>query len=497
MKAITSPSTYLRRNNSWVLIVTITFIVFKWVLNVMPDSTMVPVVYLHYAKWISFFKTVGALVLLCSPIILYAHFYSVLKERFSKYIFWALSAVVLLGCPLLLSSGNIASLLIPSEVTMMPEVVGMNALVLSVLAVLTQPSSWLVSKLSFASLSSNLTPTRIIVGLLFILSIHGTLRIKMVNGEEMGFLMLWLQNILVLAFYYLFFKINHEYLIQKIFKQKGVVYYFFAFLGLMMLFYLPLALIYYFLPGFRTFLNYNLADTWIGDGKRAYWAIYSGTITGFMIMTIPLAILVEWFTQANSIVKLRGEKSATELSLLKQQINPHFFFNTLNNVYAMSLTNDKNTSQGILQLSDLMRYVIYKGQEEKVSLALEVKYIEDYLDLQKLRLHKTLDFRFEKEIEDDDKAIAPLLFIILIENAFKHGIEGAERQSYLHLKLTQSENTLYFSCYNSVEEGSAVTESGLGLRNLRRRLELLYPGRHDLAIQEYPDSYRADLSIQL
>lgn len=496
MKSNTSLTTYLTQNNSWVLLVTITFIVFKWVLNVMPDSTMTPVVYLHYAKWITFFKTVGALILIFSPIVLYAHFYSFLQQRFSKSVFWTMSAFLLIGYPVLVSYTNM-SFLIPSEVTMMPEVVGMNGLVLSVLAVFTQPGNWLVSKLSFYSLSKILTPTRIILGLLLVLSIQGTLRIKMVNGEEMGFLLLWVQNVFLLAFYYLFFKINHEYLIQIIFKEKGVVYYFFAFLGLMMLFYIPMMLIYYFLPGFRTFLNYNLADTWIGDGQRAYWAIYSGTITGFMIMTIPLAILVEWFTQANSIIKLKGEKSQTELSLLKQQINPHFFFNTLNNVYAMSLTNDKSTSQGILQLSDLMRYVIYKGQEETVSLNDEVKYLEDYLDLQKLRLHKNLDLRFEKEIEVGETAITPLLFIILVENAFKHGIEGAEGEGYLHLALKQAGRKVSFSCYNSVETGGPEKTPGLGLKNLRRRLELLYPDRHNLSIEEYPDSYRVDLTIQL
>jgi len=380
---------------------------------------------------------------------------------------------------------------------MLSEVVAMNGLVLGVLSIATEPDGWLVSKMSFSNLSKVLSPTKIILTILFFMSIYGTMQIKMVNGETTPFLELWIQNVVVLSLYYVFFRINHEYLIKKIFKQKGVVYYLFSFLGLMLLFYLPMVAIYYFLPGFKSFLSYKLAADWVGERPQAFYAIFSATITGLMIMTIPLAILVEWFTQENKIDKLQGEQTETELSLLKQQINPHFFFNTLNNVYAMSLTKDEHTSEGILQLSDLMRYVIYKGQEKAVSLSEEVKYIDDFLELQKLRLHKNLDLQFEKTIEDEEIRIPPLLFIILVENAFKHGIEGAEGDSYLHIHLSQNKSKLVFSCKNSLEQGTLSTESGLGLTNLKRRLELLYPEKHKLEIEEYLDSYRAVLTIDL
>lgn len=380
---------------------------------------------------------------------------------------------------------------------MLSEVVAMNGLVLGVLSVATEPSGWLVNKMSFNNLSKVLTPTKIILIILFFMSIYGTMQIKVVNGESAPFFELWLQNLVVLSLYYVFFKINHEYLIKHIFKQKGIVYYLFSFLGLMMLFYLPMVLIYYFLPGFKSFLSYKLASDWVGEQPQAFYAIFSATVTGLMIMTIPLAIMVEWFTQENKIERLQGEKSETELNLLKQQINPHFFFNTLNNVYAMSLTKDEHTSEGILQLSDLMRYVIYKGQEESVAIADEVKYIEDFLELQKLRLHKNLDLRFEKNLKNEGASITPLLFIILVENAFKHGIEDSEKESYLHLYLEQDKNRLMFSCENSVDGSKVKRKPGLGLNNLRRRLELLYPGQHSLKIEEFPDRYRAVMTIDL
>lgn len=485
---------YLTRNNSWILVVMITFIVFKWVLNVIIDNGP-PMIYLHYEKWILFFKTTGVLLLIFSPIILFTHFKNYFKENLGTVVFWLVSGVVLLGWPLVLGSTGISDPIMP--VRMLSEVVAMNGLVLGVLSIATEPDGWLVSKMSFSNLSKVLTPNKLILTILFFLSIHGTMQVKMVNGETTPFLELWIQNLIVLALYYVFFRINHEYLIKNIFKQKGVVYYLFSFLGLMLLFYLPMVAIYYILPGFKSFLSYKLATDWVGERPQAFYAIFSATITGLMMLTIPLAILVEWFTQENKIDKLQGEQTETELSLLKQQINPHFFFNTLNNVYAMSLTKDEHTSEGILQLSDLMRYVIYKGQEKAVFLSEEVKYIEDFLELQKLRLHKNLDLQFEKTVEDEEISIPPLLFIILVENAFKHGIEGAEGDSYLHLHLIQDKSKLVFSCKNSLEKGRLVAEPGLGLTNLKRRLELLYPDKHKLEIEEYPDSYRAVLTIDL
>ena len=149
-----------------------------------------------------------------------------------------------------------------------------------------------------------------------------------------------------------------------------------------------------------------------------------------------------------------------------------------------------------MQLSELMRYVIYRGKEETVRLKEEVKYIEDYIQLQQIRLHKKLDFRFEKKLGEEELSIPPLLFIVLVENAFKHGIEPAENECFLHLSLKTTADTLTFSCSNSIEEQSTAAK-GIGLTNLRRRLALLYPDQNTLEITESEDRYEVVLQLKI
>ena len=212
-------------------------------------------------------------------------------------------------------------------------------------------------------------------------------------------------------------------------------------------------------------------------------------------LSVPLIVAVQWFEQNNQIASLQKEKSETELNLLKQQINPHFFFNILNNLYALSITKDKRTPEVILQLSELMRYVIYKGKEEVVPIAEEIKYIEDYIDLQQIRLHKQLDVQFEKSLSDEQQLIPPLLFIIFVENAFKHGIEPAEAACFLHLSLHSDEKELVFECVNSIEH-QLNQPKGIGLENLKRRLDLHFTNRYELNISETPKQFKAFLKIK-
>ena len=227
-----------------------------------------------------------------------------------------------------------------------------------------------------------------------------------------------------------------------------------------------------------------------------YHWIPIATTLSILIISAPVIILFEWMKQSKEIASLEKEKSETELNLLKQQINPHFFFNTLNNLYSLSLTKDEQTPEVVLQLSELMRYVIYKGKEKEVPLAEEVKYIEDYIQLQQIRLAKNLDYKFEKSIEDESIQVPPLLFINLIENAFKHGIEPAEGDCFLQLSMKSTKSGLSFTCENSFEERE-VDEAGTGLKNLRRRLELLFPDNHELEVKESENTYKVNLEISL
>ena len=166
-------------------------------------------------------------------------------------------------------------------------------------------------------------------------------------------------------------------------------------------------------------------------------------------------------------------------------------------LYALSITKDAQTPEVIMQLSELMRYVIYKGKEETVSITEEIKYIEDYVRLQQIRLHKSLDFRFEQKIADPDLQVPPLLFIILVENAFKHGIETAERDCFLHIQLeSNKQGQVTFICKNSVERKNPNAK-GVGLGNLRRRLALRFPEQHQFIVEEKEGAYQVFLKFRV
>jgi LytS/YehU family sensor histidine kinase len=207
-------------------------------------------------------------------------------------------------------------------------------------------------------------------------------------------------------------------------------------------------------------------------------------------------LATQWARQNNQIVSLEKEKTQTALDLLKQQLDPHFFFNTLNNLYALSLQQSKQTPESILQLSELMRYVIYKAKEPTVSIHDEIKYVQDYIDLQQIRLKKKLEVQFQQQVQPDAPRIAPLLLIVLVENAFKHGIEPAENNTSLHLHLKIENKQFYFSCINSVE-GEPGSAPGIGLSNLSKRLSLLYPGKYMLETARENHTFKAKLQIDL
>ena len=289
--------------------------------------------------------------------------------------------------------------------------------------------------------------------------------------------------------YYAFYYVNKYYLIPQFLSKKGIVYYGFVMVLTILVAYPILSQFIYLLPFVHELSpdTYNLPHPFIKD---------RGLIpASIMILSVPVIVAMQWFEQSSQIANLEKEKSATELNLLKQQINPHFFFNTLNNLYALSIVKDKQTPEVILQLSELMRYVIYKGKEEKVALAEEIKYIEDYVQLQQIRLHKKLDFKFDKEIADEKLQIPPLLFITFVENAFKHGIEPAEKDCSLHLSLQSTANSLIFSCENSIEEKNTAP-SGIGLDNLRRRMQLRFPNTHKITLLEGQNNYSTTLEIK-
>ncbi len=289
---------------------------------------------------------------------------------------------------------------------------------------------------------------------------------------------------------YFIFLFNSRILVSKVLKQRGIILYIISALAFVGIIFPLLAQLLIALPLNEMFgrdiFGYNPFD--LENGFGALLIIF---------LSLPIVLALQWGQQNIRILALENEKSQTELSLLKQQINPHFFFNTLNNLYALSLQKDTRTSESILQLSELMRFTIYKGQEDRILLTEEVKYLEDYIELQQMRLRIPLKLSFEKEILNDNFLIAPMLLIVIIENAFKHGIETADQEAFLHISLKVSNHQLEFTCINSVENKLEDHKPGIGLQNLRSRLDLIYPNNYKLVLNKEPGIFKAMLHINL
>jgi LytS/YehU family sensor histidine kinase len=217
----------------------------------------------------------------------------------------------------------------------------------------------------------------------------------------------------------------------------------------------------------------------------------------FVIITSSLKFLREFHKKQELLIKSENEQLKTDLSLLKAQVNPHFLFNTLNNLYGLITQNQNQKASDItLKLSDLMRYLLESSKTEHVSLQKEVKFIEDYLDLEKIRLSQKTDIKFEISGFEKEIFIAPLLFIPLVENAFKHGLHSVSNNNFAYFSLSIQGREIYFEAKNSVSKKITVEEkSGTGLENLRKRLELIYPQKHFLEIEDNKDNFKVILQI--
>ena len=183
---------------------------------------------------------------------------------------------------------------------------------------------------------------------------------------------------------------------------------------------------------------------------------------------------------------MEQDRVTSELSFLKAQINPHFFFNTLNNIYALTLINGETSRKAIHQLSRMMRYVLYDTQNTTTQLSQEIAFVKDYISLMQLRLTDVVKIEFTSPVLLKDMAIAPMLFLPFIENAFKHGV-SATHESNITMHVEQKDNILKLKVVNTIvkEQSNNLEEgSGIGLNNTRRRLDLLYPGKHTLVIDE-------------
>jgi len=203
-----------------------------------------------------------------------------------------------------------------------------------------------------------------------------------------------------------------------------------------------------------------------------------------------------WVVDSQRIIELETITMHSELENLKKQINPHFLFNTLNNANVLTQKDPEKASQVLMKLSDLLRYQLYDSARNKVFLTSDIHFLEDFLNLEKIR-RDYFDFTITLNGELKGVEVAPLLFITFVENAVKHNID-AEKRSYVYLFFTRRGDELNFHCMNSKPQIKVAKSKngGLGLANVRRRLELLYPNRHQLKVTDTVESFNVHLTIR-
>jgi two-component system LytT family sensor kinase len=217
------------------------------------------------------------------------------------------------------------------------------------------------------------------------------------------------------------------------------------------------------------------------------------------ILTITLSVAIDitrrWRETVQRAARAEADKVNAELSFLKAQINPHFLFNTLNNIYSMAVTQNANTAGTIMKLSNIMRYVTDDVNEDYVSLQSEIDCITDYIDLQKLRIGKKVILEYSVTGDLEDKKIAPLILMTFIENVFKYGTSNHEH-SVLTIRVTVSEGRIDFFTQNQLfATDRKVERTGIGIGNTRKRLEHLYPNKHRLHIARENNLFTVELTL--
>lgn len=220
------------------------------------------------------------------------------------------------------------------------------------------------------------------------------------------------------------------------------------------------------------------------------------TFGGF---AIAIKLVKYWYFKKQELHQLQLEKTQIELKSLKDQLHPHFLFNTLNNLYAMTLPVEGKSSEVVMRLSDLLQYMLYECKADFVPLHKELQFIKHYIELEKLRFGNNLDLRFNIKGDIQNYRIAPLMLLPLVENAFKHGVSETIEQPWLSIDIDIQNNQLKCRVLNSKFPGKTGThsEEGIGLKNLKQRLNLIYPEAHKIEIFDEEEMFIVQLNIEL
>lgn len=215
---------------------------------------------------------------------------------------------------------------------------------------------------------------------------------------------------------------------------------------------------------------------------------------------IPISLGLQYFKRGiinqYQLQELKTKTAEAELNMLKAQINPHFLFNTLNNIYGLNQIDAPRASEMIIELSEVMRYHLEFSKKELIHLEDEIQLLNAYIELEKLRLNQHCDLQIDFDIENPALQISPLLLLPFVENAFKHGAHPTQK-SYIYLRLKTVSRQLVFEIKNSIHYKRNIIKTNIGLENTQRRLEIIYPNKHKLTTTKRENDFKVKLSIEL
>lgn len=235
----------------------------------------------------------------------------------------------------------------------------------------------------------------------------------------------------------------------------------------------------------------------MGNVHKSLMAGLRGAITiGGIAAAIKL--MKHWYVKEQRNLQLQKENAEAQLQLLKAQVHPHFLFNTLNNIYSHTQNTAPVASQLVMGLSDMLRFMLYECNQPQVPLEKELKMVQDYISLEQIRYDDNLDVHVDLPANTNNLAIAPLLLLPLVENCFKHGTSHMIDQPWLNLHVTLENNRMFVKLMNGkFNEVTKTNYKGIGIMNVRKRLDLLYPGKHELAITDEEDVFIVKLWLEL
>lgn len=316
---------------------------------------------------------------------------------------------------------------------------------------------------------------------------------------------LW-QCVFIALLIFAVYLINRYQLIKQVLAKHGVL----AFVSSALMFIVIatpiLSSLILYLPANQSSTLYLGKTLYLSDNLWAFAPQNYQLVFLIIAISTPLILLFEKQQQETIIAYTKQQQTITELQLLQQQINPHFLFNTLNNLYAMTLIKSDDAPHLIVKLSNLLRYTIYEGQKPNVTLTQEIAYLKDYIALEQIRSHNKCTITQQWPDDETNQstgnyAMPPLLMIMLLENAFKHGVASSMNDSFIRFTMALDGNKLSVTCENSLgpslEKTPANSDAGIGLENLRRRLNLLYPKTHTFSCGPQNDLWLATLTLEL